>query len=454
MSGEKPHKPLQKGILCSRLQYKTKNGTILTSKNLKPLQRRKLMLRQFVYTFVVVFVSTSLLTAADWTVFHGPDGDNKSPDTGLLKKWSPGGPKLLWTADFLGSGFSGVSISGERIYTSGNVGNYSMVFCLDLDGNKVWEKENGPPHTGSYPGTRGTPTIDGDVVYDVSPLGAVTCFDAKTGDKKWSRNLMTEYEARQPRWILGHSVVVDGDNLICMVGDAKVLAVALNKKTGEPVMEFAPTAGGALTSYMTPYFFEFEGTRVLSMMSMETLEGYDARTGKRLFTIPWRNSRTTNVTAPLYRDGNLFLSSGYNYGAEGYKLAKNADGTITATKLWHTQQFDNHHHGLVLVGDHVYGTSSGGTWFAVNFLTGEIAYTARPVSEQTAVHYADGMIYCLAQDSRTVILWDPKPTEFVEAGRFVLPREAEGKAWAHPVVLNGRLYLRHSQYLYCYDVKE
>ena len=413
------------------------------------------MLRQLVFTFVVVIVSTALLTAADWTVFHGPKGDNKSPDTGLLKKWSDGGPKLLWTADFIGHGFSGVSIAGDRIYTSGNVGNFEMVFCLDNDGKEVWKQENGPAHTEgrTYPGTRSTPTIDGDVVYGVSALGAVTCFDAKTGDKKWSRNLLTEYEAPQPRWILGHSVVVDGNRLICMVGGAKVLAVALNKQTGETVMEFAPAAGGAPTSYMTPYFFEFEGTRVLAIMSNGTLEGYEASTGKPLVSIPWRNRTGTNVTMPIYRNGNLFLSTGYTYGAEGYKLTKNADGMIAAEKLWHTPQFDSHHHGLVLVGDHVYGTSSGGNWFAVHFLTGEIGYTARPVGEQTAVHYADGLIYCLSQDTGTVILWDPKPTEFVEAGRFELPNEADGKAWAHPVVLNGRLYLRHAQYLYCYDVK-
>jgi outer membrane protein assembly factor BamB len=255
-----------------------------------------------------------------------------------------------------------------------------------------------------------------------------------------------------PMWILGHSVVVEGDHLICMVGGAKALAAALNKKTGETVLEYPPAAGNAQTGYMTPYFFDFEGTRVLAMMSDVTVEGYDAKTAKKLFSFPWKNQRTTNVTAPIYRDGHLFVSSGYGYGSEGYKLTKNSDGTIKAEKLWHTEPFDNHHHGLVLIGDHVYGTSSRGNWFAVNFLTGEIGFTARPVAEQTAIHYADGLIYCLTQDSGTVILWDPKPNEFVEVSRFVLP-EGTGKAWAHPVVIGGRLYLRYAETLYCYDVK-
>ena len=414
------------------------------------------MFRQFLCAFAAVTLSTSTLFAADWTVFHGPKGDNKSPDTGLLKKWSEGGPKLLWKADFIGTGFSGVTVADDRIYTAGNVGETAMVFCLDKDGKEIWRKDNGPAHTAerTYPGTRGTPTIDGDFLYDASALGQVTCFNAKTGDKVWSRNLMTDYEAPQPRWILGHSVVVEGDNIICMVGGEKALAVDLNKKTGESALLFPPATGNAPTSYMTPYFFDFEGIRVLALMSNGTVEGYDAKTAKKLFSFPWRNRTGTNVTAPIYRAGHLFVSTGYAYGAEGYKLTKNADGTIAAEKLWHIEPFDNHH-GLILVGDHVYGTSSRGNWFAVNFLTGEIGYTARPVGEQAAVHYADGLIYCLAQDTATVILWDPKPNEFVEAGRFVLPdaESAVGKAWAHPVVIGGRLYLRHAQYLYCYDVK-
>jgi len=404
---------------------------------------------------MVVMISTATLFAADWTVFHGPNGDNKSPDTGLLQKWSPEGPKLLWTANFVGSGWSSVSIAGDRIYTSGNVGDKSMVFCLDKDGNKVWEKDNGPAHTDAktHAGTRSTPTVDGDFVYDASPLGEVTCYNAKDGEKIWNRNLLKDYDAPQPRWILGHSVVVDGDNLICMVGGAKVLVVALDKRTGKTVLEYAGAAGGLPSGYVTPYFFEFDGTRVLAVMTNETIEGYDPKTAKRLFTIPWKNKMTINVTMPIYKDGGLFVSSGYGFGAKMFKLAKNADGTITATEAWYRPEFDNHHHGLILVGDYVYGTTSKGNWMAVNFQTGEIGFTARPVGEQTSVHYADGLIYCLSQDSRTVILWKPDPKEYIELGRFVLPNEVADKCWAHPVVLNGKLYLRHAQYLYCYDVK-
>jgi len=156
---------------------------------------------------------------------------------------------------------------------------------------------------------------------------------------------------------------------------------------------------------------------------------------------------------PIYRDGNLFLTTGYEGGtAKLFKLTKNADGTLKATQVWSEVRFNNHHGGVILVGDYVYGTNHGGSWCSINFLTGEVGYQSRAAGKGS-VHYADGLLYGLTEDEKTVVLVKPEPTEYIELGRFELPHDAEGKSWAHPVVLNGRLYLRHAQYLYCYDVK-
>ena len=410
-------------------------------------------MRRFFCTFIFVLLFTSLSFAADWAQFNGPNGDNKSSDTGLLKKWSEGGPKLLWTADFIGTGWSSVTISGDRIYTSGNVNDRSMVFCIDKDGNKIWAEENGPAHTEgrTYPGTRGTPAVDGNFVYDASPLGEAACFDAKTGKKIWNRNLLKDYDAPMPRWILGHSVVVDGDNIVCMVGGAKALAVALDKRTGTTALEYAGV--GLPTSYVTPYFFEFEGIRVLTVMSNETIEGYDAKSTKPLFSIPWKNMRSTTIPMPIYRNGHLLVSSGYDNGTKLFKLAKKSDGTLSATEVWYQQKLDNHHGGLVLVGDYVYGAAHKGSWGSIHVDTGELGYFERGAGAYGSIHFAEGLLYGLTEKG-TAFLYKPEPERFVELGRFELPNEASGASWAHPVVCNGKLYLRHAQYLYCYDVKE
>ena len=155
---------------------------------------------------------------------------------------------------------------------------------------------------------------------------------------------------------------------------------------------------------------------------------------------------------PVYREGHLFLTTGYGFGARLFKLTKNTDGTITPAEVWAEGRFDNHHGGVILVGDYVYGTTFNGSWASINFMTGEIGYLSRS-GGKGSVHYADGLLYGLTEDEKTVLLIKPEPAEFILLSQFELPHEAEGKSWAHPVVLGGRLYLRHAQYLYCYDVK-
>ena len=417
------------------------------------------MLRYFLCLLTIAFFSPSMLLSADWLTFRGADGSGKSPDTGLIKQWQRGGPKLLWQVDFLGAGFSGVAISGDRIYVSGNATRdnqeLSMVFCLDKDGKKIWEKDNGSAHADSrtYPGTRGTPTLDGNFVYDISPLGEVACFDAMTGEKIWNRNILTHYDAPMPRWLLGHSVIIDGDNLITPVGGAKTSAIAMNKRTGATVWKAAPVTDGAPTGYTTPYMFEFEGTRVVALMSNVSVLGLDPATGRTLFTFPWTNQRGVHCTMPIYHNGHLFLSTGYEGGTSKlFRLTKNTDGTITPTEVWAEPRFNNHHGGVVLVGDHVYGTNHNGSWCSINFMNGEVGYLSRAAGKGS-VHYADGLLYGLTESDRTVLLIKPEPKEFVLLSSFELPNEAAGHSWAHPVVLGGRMYLRHAQYLYCYDVK-
>ena len=436
------------------------------------------MCRSILGSFAIITFSTSSLFAADWTAFRGSDGNGKSPDTGLLKKWDEGGPKLLWTINFIGFGYSSVTVAGDKIYTSGNADRegktLTMIFCLDKDGKKNWENDNGPaiqaatssyPRARSYPGTRGTPVVSGDRVYDASGLGEITCFNAETGEKIWIRNLTTDYDAPLPTWCMGHSVVVEDDTIITLVGGAKTCAVAINKQTGETVWEAPPVAipsfvnpernhppGSVAAAYTTPYIFEFEGLRIVAVMSEATVEGLDAKTGKHLFTIPFLNSTCTNCTMPIYHEGYLFLTTGYGFGAKLFKLTKDSGGAITPAEVWAERRFDNHHGGVVLIGDHLYGTTFNGSWGAVNFMTGEMGYLARGAGKGS-VHYADGLLYGLTENDRTVLLMKPEPKEFILLSKFELPNDAEGKSWAHPVVIGGRLYLRHAQYLYCYDVK-
>ena len=418
-------------------------------------------MKHFIVTLFFLFgISAAVYAQGDWPVFHGPKGDNKSTETGLLQSWPEGGPKLLWSIDFLGFGYSGVSIADGRIYTSGNDQEdnqpVTMIYCLDeKTGDLLWKRSNGPAwdEQRKYPSTRGTPTIDGNFVYDLSAHGEVACFEAKTGKKIWNRNIAQEYETRIPIWGLSESVVIDGDHLICSPGGQKASVVALDKKTGKTVWEAKPH--DFIPSYSTPYFFTHEGQRIVAIITDKTAMGLDPKDGKVLFTFPHTNRLTTNVTMPIYHEGHLFMSTGYGEGARLWKLAKNSSGQIIPEEVWYEKFFDNQHGDVILVGDTVYGTThngGGGIWASIDFWTGKIGYNERSVG-QGAIHFADGLIYGLSEKNRTVILLKPDPKKYVELGRFQLPNDADGMSWAHPVVADGRLYLRHAQYLYCYDVK-
>ena len=409
----------------------------------------------------ILFFAAILTVQAEgnWPIFHGPNGDNKSSDTGLMQSWPEGGPKLVWSVDFIGFGYSGVSIADGLIYTSGNIeengATVAMVFCLDeKTGKLVWKNSNGPAldDPRRYPSTRATLTINDGLVYDQSALGEVGCFDAKTGKKIWSRNLINDFEVTIPHWAFSESVAVDGDNLICGPGGKKASVVALDKKTGKTVWEAEPTE--VLPGFATPYFFTFEDQRVVAIITEKTVICVDPKDGEILCIIPHVNDRETNVTMPIYRDGHLFLTTGYGEGSRLWKLTKDANTRkITATEVWYEKAFDNQHGGVILVGDTVYGTTHRGQWASIDFWTGKIGYSERSVGAGS-VHFADGLIYGLSEKNRTAILVKPQPDEYIELGRFQLPNDAEGNSWAHPVVSDGRLYLRHAEFLYCYDVKQ
>ena len=384
-----------------------------------------------------------------WTRFHGPDHDNKSADTGLLMEWPEGGPKLLWTAEGIGYGYSGVTISDGRIFTSGNIDNRSVVTALDAaDGKILWQTPNGKAWTKSYPGTRGTPTIDGDRVYDESPLGELICLEAATGKKIWGRNILDDFEGENIRWALSESVLIDGDRVVCCPG-GKTSMVALDKQTGDVVWK-APSAGEP-PGYATPTLAEHQGLRMIITLSLKSLIGVNADTGDLLWQAEHESLFDENVLQPVYHDGQVFISS-LKTGSVKWKI--NVDGQkASVEEIWRSDQMDNHHDHVILLDGYLYGSScirNKGKWICLDWNTGEMEYAEKGVGKGT-VTYADGLLYTLSE-RRAVGLVKPTPSAHEVVSRFELPDQGKGPTWAHPVVCGGRLYLRHGDFLYVYDV--
>jgi len=400
---------------------------------------------------VLVASVTPAVTAADWPVFHGPDGSNKSPDTGLLKEWPEGGPKLIWQAEGLGEGFSSVTVANRMVYTAGNKDEKTIVTALDMAGRSVWQAANGGAWTKDHPGTRSTPTIDGDRLYHESPIGNVICLNAKTGEEIWSLNILKEFEGENIIWALAESPIIDGDRLICCPFGKKASVVALDKMTGKVV--WAAEGTGDKAGYGTPVLVEYGGLRMVLTMNQKAVVGVDADSGTLLFRFPHETKYDVNALIPLFHDGQVFVSSGYGAGSRMIKLSVRGK-KVSAEQVWENKKFDNHHGGVILVDGYIYGTNSRGQWMCLDWKSGEAKWTDKGIGKGSLT-YADGLLYGFneRENDRTVGLIKPSPDGYELISQFQIPEGGKGNSWAHPVVIGGRLYVRHGDFLFVYDVK-
>ncbi len=392
-------------------------------------------------------------TSASWPQFHGPKRDNKSLETGLLKEWPSEGPKLLWTARGIGSGFATVAIADGFICTAGNIKDRTVVTALDPDGKIQWQADAGPPWRQTHlSGSRGCPTVDGNRVYYESPHGQVVCLEAKTGKTIWLLNLFQKFGGQNINWALAEGLLIDRDRLICCPGAPGAGVVALDKYSGKTVWVCKETQDQA--GYASPILVNYQGLPQVITMTAKAAIGVHADTGALL----WRFEHTTpfdeNILMPIYHDGHVFIDSGHKSGGELLKL-KVSGNSCTVEVAWRTKALDNQHGGILLLDGYLYGAShksNPGRWICLDFQTGQPAYIADSIGKGSLT-YADGMLY-LFNESGTVALVPATPKGHIVVGRFDIPRGGTGPTWAHPVVCGGRLYLRHADYLFAYDLRK
>ena len=388
--------------------------------------------------------------AGEWPQFHGPRRDNRSEETGLLRKWPPGGPKLLWTARGLGYGFSTVAVAGGRLYTTGNRAGRTVITALGLDGKTAWTARNGPAYERSQPGTRSTPTLDGGRLHHLNADGDLVCLEAKTGKAVWSLNVLKKFHGRNISWGLAENLLIDGKRVLCTPGGKNAGMVALDKETGKTVWVCRADLGKP--GYCSPIVLEYKRLRQVVTLMAQSVVGVHAETGKRLWRVEHVTPFDENITAPIYHEGCLFVST----RTTGSRLLKlTVDGQRAGVEeLWRSGALDNQHGGVLLLGGHLYGDCLGGgsrAWACLAFRTGKATYAGAGIG-RASLTYADGMLYLLSQGG-TAALVRPAPEKFDLVSRFDVPRGGRGPVWAHPVVCGGRLYVRHGDFLYCYDVQ-
>ena len=414
-------------------------------------------MNRYVWCLALLLPVTAVF-ADDWPQWQGSDRNAISKEKGLLQQWPKDGPTLAWKAKGLGGGDSAPSVVGGKLFGMGSRGGDEVVWCLsEADGKELWSAKVGSavqqrmPQSKEGPGC--TPTVDGERLYALGMGGELVCLQVKDGKEVWRGSLTKEFGGRVPQWSYRESPLIDGDKLICTPGSADATLVALDKATGKTVWKSAvPGSRGA--AYSSVIAIDFDGKRQYVQLTQGTLVGVAAADGKVLWTYARPANRNgINCTTPLYHDGHVFASSAYGAGGGLVKLVKDGDG-VKAEEVYFTRSMENHHGGMILHDGCLYGAhggNGGGNIVCLDFKTGKVLWDERSVMKGS-VAFADGRLY-YRTEAGTILLIEPNAKEYVERGRFKQPDRSRSPAWAHPVVANGKLYVRDQDVLLCYDVK-
>jgi outer membrane protein assembly factor BamB len=385
-----------------------------------------------------------------WSQWRGPRRDGISDETGLLPSWPKGGPKLLWETDGLGRGWSSPIVVDGRLYVTGDVGDDLIVYAFDTNGKLLWKTSNGASWQGSYPGSRACCAYSEERLYHLNAHGRLACLDVESGNELWAVNILKRFRGENITWALSECLLVDGPRVLVTPGGRDALMAALDKKTGQTVWTTEPI-GSDRTSHCSPILFRFGGRRLIANCSSEHGFGADADTGKLLWTVPLKNQYGVNVATPVYGSGRVFYVTPYGEHGRLYRLRADAD-RVTAEHVW-TSQLDTVTGCGILVGDTLFaaGYRKSKWWFGLDWRSGRTECELKDFTTGAAI-YADERLYVLDERGNVGLLKIDDDGLHV-AGRFRLFSARRRDAWAHPVLFDGRLYLRYHNTLWCYDVK-
>ncbi|NOR75439.1 MAG: PQQ-binding-like beta-propeller repeat protein [Draconibacterium sp.] len=401
--------------------------------------------RAFIIGVSLIFIST-ILAAQTPTKWRGENSNGIYNETGLLKEWPATGPEMLWHFDGLGEGHSSPTFANNLIYVSTMIDSTGYIYALSQGGKLKWKVPYGLEFFNSYPGARTSPVIVGDLLYIYSGKGLLTCMSAIDGEVKWTKNSFEDFDGKNIRWGVTETVAVNGDLVYITPGGVENNVVALNRFSGDLVWSSA--GKGELSAYCSPILIDLPARKLLVTMTADHIIGLDAATGNMLWAYPQTNRWQVHANTPVFYDGGLFCFSGYGQG--GVRLDLSADGT-SVEKAWFKTELDSRMGGIVVVDGYLYGSGDKAReWRCVDWKTGEEKYASKEIGKGVVI-YADEMLYCYS-DKGELALVEATPEEFKLISKIKIEL-GTAQHWAHPVINNGRLFVRHGDVLMAYKIK-
>lgn len=410
-------------------------------------------MKQLIIAFTLI-ITVLLCIGQEITEWRGPGRTGVYNENGLLKEWPAEGPKLLWAAENLYKGYSSVTIANNRIYTTGSNGKEDVLICLEMTGKPKWRVPYGRSWDGSYTESRCTPTIENERVYVSSGMGDIACINAITGSIIWSVKASENFSGTYGRWGLAESLLIVDDKVFFTPGGNTTTMVAYDKLTGKLLWQSESLKDEP--SYVSPLLIDRNGKRIIVSVTAKYIFGILPENGKILWKFDFGSlidpgGRNNHTNTPLYDNGKIFVTSGYNHKSAMLNLSEDGQSVSMA---WTNSVLDVHHGGVVKIGNYIYGsnwTDNGmGNWCCIDWDTGELTYETKWKNKGSVIA-ADGKLYCYEEKTGYIALVNPTPEKFDIISSFKI-QMGTGPHWSHPVIHNGILYIRHMDVLMAYDI--
>lgn len=410
-------------------------------------------------TFTLIALLITLCAfAQDMIEFRGVERSGYYPETGLLKQWPETGPELFLKIEGIGKGYSHPIVVNETIYITGiKEDTIDILSAYDLQGKLLWDVPYGRSWIRSYIDSRSTPTFYDGKLYVSSGTGQLSCVEAKSGKLLWQVNAVEKYSGEIHRHGDAEAPLLVNDLVAYMVGGAENTMVAFNKDSGKELWR-TKSLGGA-KSYAVPTLINHNGKQIILAQTTDNLIGINPQNGEIFWSYDLiqyhliRQGKGGQTNPPLYKNGELFVTSGYDHPGLMFSLSE--DGGEIDLK-WRNDTLDNHHGGVVLHNRNIYGANwqnnANGKWASINWETGGTNWENEFVNKGSIIT-ADNMLYLYEEKRGNVALVEPSTDSLKVVSSFVI-EEGVGPHWAHPSIYNGKLFIRHGDFLMIYDIRK
>lgn len=408
------------------------------------------------FLILMIFFGQMVVVEAQETQWRGLNRDGKYPDTGLLKEWPKGGPEMILKKEGLGNGYSTPILYEGMVYISGRRDSVDVVTKLDLQGNILWETTYGLAWDKSFPETRSTPTIENKRLYIMGGLGTVVCLDTESGNIVWKRNTHEEFKAEFHTWGMTESLLLTENTVISSPVGERTAVVALDKKDGSLIWE-SESLGGA-RSYASPSLINHNGREMILLISSKDFFVLDPENGALIWSFDivtdlTVKGRRISTNTPVYHEGSVFVTSGYNDDCMMFTLSP--DGSEVELK-WNNDALDTHHGAVILLDGFLYGSNwinnGNGNWVCMEWETGKVMYEEKWYNKGSII-FADGLFYVYEEKQGHVGLVEPSTEEFRVISSFKI-EGGSGPYWAHMSIYDKKLFVRHGEVLFIYDIEQ